>query len=76
MQKTFQGLGWLFFSIGAALIVANFVMSFMGLGASYNFGDPAKFQFILVPFWQIGLVIAAIGGACLLVSRRLNRTLH
>jgi hypothetical protein len=76
MQKTLLWLGWLFCVIGAALIAANLVMSFMGLGASFNFGDPAKFQFILVPFWQIGLAIAAIGGACLLVSRRLNRTFH
>jgi hypothetical protein len=76
MQKTLLWLGGLFFSIGATLIAANLVMSFMGLGASYNFGDPAKFQFILVPFWQIGLAIAAIGGACLLVSRRLNRALR
>jgi hypothetical protein len=71
MRKTLLWLGWLFFAIGAATIVANLVMSFMGLDASYNFGDPAKFQFILVPFWQIGLVIAAIGGVCLLASRRL-----
>jgi hypothetical protein len=76
MRKTLLWLGGLFCFIGVALIVANIVMSFMGLGASYNFGDPAKFQFILVPFWQIGLVIAAIGGACLLASRRLNRTLR
>jgi hypothetical protein len=76
MQKTLIWLAGLFCSIGVTLIVANLVMSFMGLGASYNFGDPAKFQFILVPFWQIGLVIAAIGGVCLLVSRRLNRTLR
>ena len=76
MQKTLIWLGGLFCSIGATLIVANLVMSFMGLGASYNFGDPAKFQFNLVPFWQIGLAIATIGGACLLASRRLNRRLR
>jgi len=76
MQKTLLWLSWLFLSIGAVLIVANLVMSLMGLGASYNFGDPAKFQFILVPFWEIGLAIAAIGGAGVLASRRVNRTLH
>jgi hypothetical protein len=43
------------------------------LGASYNFGDPTQFQFILVPFWQIGLAIAAIGAASLLVWWRLKR---
>jgi len=41
----------------------------MGLSASYNFGDPAKFQFILVPLSQIGLAIAVLGGACLIARR-------
>jgi hypothetical protein len=46
----------------------------MGLGASYNFGDPTQFQFILVPFWQIGLAIAAIGGVCLFAWGRGRET--
>jgi hypothetical protein len=58
--------------IGIALIAANGVMSYIGLGASYNFGDPAKFEFILVPFWQIGLAVAAVGAACLWAWRRLS----
>jgi hypothetical protein len=73
MQRTLLWLGGLFCAIGAAVIVASLVLSFMGFGASYNFGDPAQFQFILVPFWQIGLVIAAIGGACLFAWRRWKR---
>ena len=55
--------------IGIALIAANVVLNYKGLGASYNFGDPARFEFILVPFWQIGLATAAIGAACLWAVR-------
>jgi hypothetical protein len=46
------------------------VMSHMGLNPSYNLGDPAKFEFILVPFWQVGLVVAGIGAVCVLASRK------
>jgi hypothetical protein len=74
MPRILLGIGGLLCLIGVILIVANLVMSFMGFGTSFNFGDPAKFQFILVPFWQIGLALAAIGGVCLFGSRRLNRT--
>jgi len=45
-------------------------MSYMGLNPSYNLGDPATFEFILVPIWQIGLVIAGIGAVGVLVSRK------
>jgi hypothetical protein len=46
------------------------VMSYMGLNPSYNLGDPTKFEFILVPFWQIGLFISGIGAVCVLASRK------
>jgi hypothetical protein len=74
MQKALLGLGGLLCVVGALLIAANFVMGLMGFGTSVNFGDATKFEFILVPFWQIGLAVAVIGGACLFGSRRLNRT--
>jgi TRAP-type C4-dicarboxylate transport system permease small subunit len=72
MRKALFWVGGLLCVIGIALIGANVVMRYMGLGASYNFGDPAKFEFILVPFWQIGLVAAAVGAACLWAARRLS----
>ena len=72
MRTALRWLGGLLCVIGIALIAAYGVMSYMGLGASYNLGDPTKFQFILVPFWQIGLAVAAVGTACLWGSRRLR----
>jgi hypothetical protein len=73
MRRILQWLGWLLCAVGVALTGTYFAMSYMGLAPSYNLGDPAKFQFILVPFWQIGLAVVVLGAACLLASRRFNR---
>jgi len=69
MRKALIWIGGLLCGIGAALIVASAISSSMGLSPSYNFGNPAKFQFYLVPLWQIGCAVAVVGGACLLASR-------
>jgi hypothetical protein len=70
MHKALLWFGVLLCASGLAVIVASAVMSYKGLNPSYNLGDPTKFEFILVPFWQIGLVIAALGGICVLASRK------
>jgi len=70
MRKTLRWLGLLLSVIGLAVIAASAVMGYMGLNPSYNLGDPAKFEFILVPFWQIGLVMVAIGAVCVVASRK------
>jgi hypothetical protein len=72
MRKALLWVGGLLCVIGIALIGANVAMRYMGLAASYNFGDSRKFEFILVPFWQIGLAIAAVGAAWLWAVRRLS----
>jgi amino acid transporter len=72
MQRTAFWIGTIFCVIGLALVLASIVMNYFGLEASYNFGDPAKYQFFLVPFWQIGLAITAIGCVFLLSSRALR----
>ena len=69
MRNALIWIGGLLCVIGAALIVASGVSGSMGLSSSYNFGNPAKFQFFLVPLWQIGCAVAVAGGACLLASR-------
>jgi hypothetical protein len=52
------------------VIVVSAVLGYFGLSTSYNLGNPEKFEFVLVPFWQIGLAIAALGGAVLLIGHR------
>ena len=69
MRRTLFWIGGILCGLGAAVIVASLVMKVLGVEASYNFGDPAKFQFILVPLWQIGLAVAVLGGACLIAGR-------
>ena len=73
MRNALWWLGGVLLGVGAILVLVNAGLSLMGLGASYNFGDPAKFEFVLVPFWQIGLAIALLGGACLIAWRSLGK---
>ena len=72
MRKAFIWSGGLLLGLGLSVVIASLAMTYMGVNASYNFGDPAQFQFVLVPFWQIGLGVAAIGGVCLAASRSLG----
>jgi hypothetical protein len=72
MRKPLLWLGSALGFVGVAVIVASVVLGYLGLGSSYNFGNPEKFEFVLVPFWQIGLAIAVLGGALLLLGRRLK----
>ncbi len=65
------------------LIAAIFFLAAQGAGSilnmppTINFGDAAKFQFILVSFWQIGLVLL-IAGLCIryLGMFRLQKIAH
>jgi hypothetical protein len=72
MRKTLFWIGAVLCGIGAAVIATSAVLNYFGVGTSYNFGNPEKFEFVLVPIWQIGLAVAAIGGAFLLVQRRVK----
>jgi hypothetical protein len=72
MRRSLLWLGFLLCGIGVAVILASALMSYAGMNASYNLGDPTKFEFVLVPFWQIGLVIGAIGAVCVLASRQMK----
>jgi hypothetical protein len=70
MRRTLVWLGALFALVAGLLVTASLVMSYLGYDASYNFGDAAKFEFVLVPVWQIGLAIGVVGALCLIASRR------
>jgi hypothetical protein len=72
MRRSLHWAAFLLCGTGGAIVVASVVMSYIGMNPSYNLGDPTKFEFVLVPFWQIGLVIGALGGICLLASRRMK----
>lgn len=72
MKKVLVWLAGGGIAIGVLLIAANIVLTYMGLSASYNFGDPAKFEFRLISFWQIGAVLLGTGALAGLISRRLQ----
>ncbi len=46
-------------AIGVFFIVAQLMGIWLGAEPKINFGDSSKFEFILVPFWQLGLVMLA-----------------
>jgi len=70
MRTTLFWIGAVLCGIGAAVMVTSAALNYFGVATSYNFGNPEKYEFILVPLWQIGLAVAAIGGAFLLLRRR------
>jgi hypothetical protein len=61
MRRPLLWAGFLLCGVGLAAIAASAVMSYMGMNPSYNIGDSTKFEFVLVPFWLIGLIVAALG---------------
>jgi hypothetical protein len=64
-------IGRVFLIAGVLFIAANVVMHFLGLSASYNIGDPTKYQFYLISFWHIGVALAIIGAASVYAGRRM-----
>ena len=70
MRRALLWGGTLLCGAGVTVIAASIAMRYMGYQSSYNFGDPSKFEFVLVPFWQMGLAIGVLGAVCLLLSRR------
>jgi hypothetical protein len=70
MRRAVLWIGLLLLAGGIALAAAGAVLSYMGVDASYNLGDPGKLEFILVPLWQIGLAVAVLGAVLALLSRR------
>ena len=70
MRTALLWLGRASLAAGLVFISANIVMYFMGLSASYNLGDPSKFEFFLISFWHIGIALACIGMLLSLLVRR------
>jgi len=54
-------VGAILFAIGAFFLAAQGMGAWMGAAPSINLGDARQMQFILVPFWQLGLGCLAGG---------------
>ena len=61
-RKLARATFWIVLIIGIFFVVAQFMGLWLGAQPSINFGDSKKFEFILVPFWQLGLgaLVAAV----------------
>jgi hypothetical protein len=73
MRKILLWLGVALYVFGASLILMNVVMHYLELDASVDLGDPRRFQLSGARFWHLGLGIAVIGAACLILWRRIAR---
>lgn len=74
MKTSLTWFGRACLTAGILLIAANLAMYVMGLSASYNIGDPSKFEFVLISFWHVGAALVALAALVLLVSSRIGQT--
>jgi hypothetical protein len=73
MRKVLLWLGGVLVAAGVVVVGASLVVTATKGGIpSVNLGDPARFQFVLVPLWAIGLGLAIVGALCLLGWRRMK----
>lgn len=53
--------GWFLAGLGVFFLACQVAGMWLGATPSINFGDSAKFEFDLKPFWQIGLAMLVPG---------------
>lgn len=53
--------GWLLAGLGVFFLACQAAGMWLGAAPSINFGDSAKFEFDLKPFWEIGLAMLLPG---------------
>ena len=74
MHRYVFWLGLIFLVSGVLVVAASGLMAYHGLSTTINLGDPAEYQFYLVPVWQIGAAVAALGLFLFIVGRRGTRS--
>ena len=71
MRTILLWLGVALYVFGVVLILSNVVTYYLGFNTSFELSDPKRLQFSVVRFWHVGLGIAVIGAACLMLWRRI-----
>jgi hypothetical protein len=59
-----RGVAWasaLSLLLGAFFLLSQFIGMWLGATPAINLGDSRQYQFILVPFWQVGLALLVLG---------------
>ena len=47
--------------LGLFFLACQFMGAILGAAPAFNLGDPTKYEFIMVPFWQAGLSLLIAG---------------
>jgi hypothetical protein len=59
-----RGVGWagaVSLLLGAFFLLSQFAGMWLGATPFINLGDSRQYQFVLVPFWQVGLALLVSG---------------
>ena len=56
LKTTLKWSSVLLLILGAFFVIAQFMGQWLGMNPQINFGDPTKFEFKLMKFWQIGAI--------------------
>ena len=63
-------IGWALVALGVFYIACQLMGLYLGMTPTINFGDPRKFEFRTVEFWQVGAGFLVPGLLALFVARR------
>lgn len=61
--------GKLVIALGVFFVLCQAAGWFLGVPPSINIGDQAKFEFVLIPFWQVGAAGLIAGYVLTLLAR-------
>jgi hypothetical protein len=61
VQRGTTWAGLLTFLLGAFFVISQFMGMWLGARPFINFADSRQYQFVLVPFWQVGLALLVPG---------------
>ncbi|MFY9642023.1 MAG: hypothetical protein WCD20_14105 [Rhodomicrobium sp.] len=63
-ETRLKGLLWsgrIAAGLGLFFLACEVMGGFLGAAPQFNLGDPNKFEFYMVPFWQVGAMLLALG---------------
>lgn len=55
LKTILKWAGGILLALGVFFVAAQFMGQWLGMQPQINFGDPTKFEFKLVMFWQLGV---------------------
>lgn len=70
MSDKLRLAGKILIGVAAFYFACELAGLYLGAKPSHNFGDETKFEFILVRFWQVGIVSLVVGSFFLLMGKR------